>query len=103
MIPTSFGEDLRIPHKDLPENVDEVASILKSEKCAVSKWIECALAYKKTGKPVHFESVILSAVDEAATDYDQVRLLNCLAASFITQAQKRGVSEQDKEDYLHRQ
>ena len=93
--PTSFGEALRIPHEEL-ENVDEIANILKSEKCTVAKWIECALAYKASGKPEHFESVCLAAESDAASDDDRVRVLNCLAASFITHARRRGVSAKIK-------
>lgn len=63
-------EVIEVDCNDLPENVDEVLTILRNEKAQLSLWITLALEYYRNGKTDAFVKLLETAKTESNMQYD---------------------------------
>jgi len=66
-------EVIEVDCSDLPENVDEVLTILRNEKAQLNLWITLALEYYRHGKTEAFVKLLETAKTEANMSYDSVQ------------------------------
>ena len=98
LIPTLSGESIGIPLHDLPY-VDQLVDILKEEKCSVSKWIECAVAYFSQGKYDEVELCLLDGLNSLPQGekhiLERARYRNCLASFHTLRSQMEGRNKEN--------
>jgi RNA polymerase-associated protein CTR9 len=63
-------EVIEVDCNDLPENVDEVLTILRNEKAQLSLWITLALEYYRNGKTDAFVKLLEAAKTESNMQYE---------------------------------
>ncbi|VDN57955.1 unnamed protein product [Dracunculus medinensis] len=86
----------------LPDDGEEVLSILRGENAALHFWVDIALAYYRRGNEVDFVRILEASGSEASLDYpdyprDQMHALDTLAAYYVIQSHKEKNKDKKKE------
>ncbi|VDN08031.1 unnamed protein product [Thelazia callipaeda] len=98
----SLVEIIELDFKNLPEDGEEVLTILRGEHAALNFWVDIALAYYRRGNEADFVRILEMSGSEASLDYpeyhqDQMRALDTLAAYYVVQSHKERNKEKKKE------